>query len=68
MRTTQKKIQEKFGKIQKWYERRSSFLKWTPIGSHVNAKKIVKNQQLKISKIQKQYFCQDYWQENSEKV
>ncbi len=25
----------------------------------------VKNQKLKISKIQKQYFCETYWEENS---
>ncbi len=36
VRTTEKKIQKKFEKIQKWFEGRVAFEVLTSIGSHVN--------------------------------
>ena len=39
-----------------------------PIGYNCEIQIFVKNRKLKISKSPKQYFCQDHWEENSEKV
>ncbi len=50
-RTTEKKIQKKFERIQKWFEGGVAFLN---IGSHVNENEnIVKKWKQKISKMKK---------------
>ena len=38
---------------------------WFLIGYNDDFQKIFKTQKLKISKLQKRYFCEDHWEENS---
>ena len=78
MRTIEKKAQEKFGIMQKRFEKGLSFwnfLSYTvPFLTKRKTKKkkkkkhIMKNRKLKISTHPKQYFWVVYWEENSGQV